>query len=516
MATQMNLSVPDMLALGQFDRTREGEPFSMAILALRTACKCNGVSKLHGQVARRMWHPLWKGIPSEEVPITSVTNGIHIRTWQSREMARLFERYLGPGWSRNPYDEQVWKRVDQIPDAELWRAHERLRERLVVRARERLQKQLQRRGAPQSEIAEAEEVLNPEALTIGFARRFAAYKRATLFLEDADRLVALLEDDERPIQLVFAGKAHPRDDVGKEFIKAIVRFARKPKMRQRVVFLEDYSMGIARDVIQGVDVWLNNPIKMFEASGTSGMKVAPNGGINLSILDGWWPEAYDGTNGWAIGDQNVYDSDEYQNRVDSASFYELLEREVIPLFYDRGSDGLPRGWIAKMQASMRTCSSMFSANRMVREYAERLYVPAARRSGRLREHDLAGVRALAAWKERLIKRWPQIRVDEVKQDDGGAQSVGASLGVTARIHLGEIAPDDVRVEVYHGLMDGVTEIVDGHVTPIKPEGGPQDGVYTYAGAIPCSTAGRHGFAVRVVPSHPDIENKHCVGLIRWS
>jgi starch phosphorylase len=515
MAKRIGISREGLLALGQYDPSRESEPFSMAIVALRLSSGCNGVSKLHGSVARRMWHPLWKNLPREEVPITSITNGVHIRTWQSREMARLFERYLGPDWSRNPYDEQVWSRVDEIPDAELWQAHERLRERLVVRLRERLKKQLERRGAPPSEIAAADGVLNPEALTIGFARRFATYKRATLFLEDPQRMSVLLSNNSRPVQMVFAGKAHPRDEVGKEFIKNIVQFARKLNVRNRLVFLEDYSMGVARELIQGVDVWLNNPIKLLEASGTSGMKTAPNGGINLSILDGWWPEAYDGTNGWAIGGTRVYENNEYQDRVDSESIYELLEREIIPLFYERGADGLPSGWVKRMKASMRTCSSMFSANRMVREYTDRLYVPTIRRAGRLAEHDFSVGRSLAAWKAALKDRWPQIRIEEVSRLDDGPQSVGGTLEVTARVHLGEVLPQDVQVEVYHGLMDGVSEIVNGGVTPMQPEGEPVNGVYTYKGAIPCSAAGRHGFAVRVVPNHPDIVSKHSVGLIQW-
>jgi len=515
LASETGLSVPGLLALGQLDAAREHEPFSMAILALRLANTCNGVSKVHASVARRMWQPLWKELPVSEVPISSVTNGIHIRTWQSLEMARLFERYLGPDWARNPLDSVVWQRVSEIPDEELWRACERLRERLVVASRAHLKKQLERRGAPPAEVDAVDDLLDPAALTVGFARRFATYKRATLFLSDEERLEALLANDERPIQFVFAGKAHPRDDVGKELIKRIVDFAGTQKAHKRVVFLEDYAMGIARSLVQGVDVWLNNPVKLFEASGTSGMKVTPNGGINFSVLDGWWPEAYDGSNGWIVGDEHIYDSDGYQDYVESTSIYETLEREIIPLFYDRSRDGLPREWIAKIKASMRTCSPQFSANRMLREYTDRLYGPAMRRSAKLVESEYEVARALAAWKKEIAQNWEQVRIEEVKTDGGAIQPVGKALDVAVRVHLGSVAPKDVSVELYHGLTSGVSEVSDGEVTPMNTDGDPENGTYRYVGKIPCRNTGRHGFAVRILPNHPHIEDKHSVGLIRW-
>ncbi len=515
MAKDLGLSVPELLALGQLEPTREREPFSMAILALRLASSCNGVSKLHASVARRMWHPLWRQIPVDEVPILSVTNGIHIRTWQSMEMARLFERYLGPGWAGDPNDTDVWERVKRIPDAELWRAQERLREGLVAETRERLRQQFARRGASPAEIEAAEQVLNPEALTIGFARRFAPYKRATLFLHNQERMEAMLTNEERPIQFVFAGKAHPRDEIGKDLIKKIIQYARKPSIRKRVVFLEDYSMGIARMLVQGVDVWLNNPVKMLEASGTSGMKVAPNGGINFSVLDGWWPEAYDGTNGWAIGTHTDYTDPEYQTHAEAESLYDLLENEIIPAFFERGADGVPRRWLAIMKSSIRTCCAQFSANRMLRDYTLGFYIPAAVCSQRLTANGHAASRELADWKRQIAQRWGRIRIENVEAVAHGTHSVGDTIVVTARVNLGEVPPRDVAVELYHGPMNGTGEITRGQVTPMLLDSTAEGSVCVYRGELPCGTPGRHGFAVRVLPSHPAVPCRHSLGLIHW-
>lgn len=514
-AQELGLEVPELLSLGQLQPQREREPFSMAILALRLTNSCNGVSKLHAHVARQMWHPLWKDLPVEEVPISAVTNGVHLRTWQSLEMARLFERYLGPDWARDPNNTEVWKRVERIPDSELWGAQERLREGLVAGIRACLRQQLRRRGARPTEIEVVDDVLNPEILTIGFARRFAPYKRATLFLHDPERLEALLTDEERPIQFVFAGKAHPRDEVGKDLIMKIIQFARKPSVRKRVVFLEDYAIGVARMLVHGVDVWLNNPIRMLEASGTSGMKVAPNGGINFSILDGWWPEAFDGTNGWAIGNDVDYGDDEYQNRAEAQSFYELLENEIIPAFYDRGEGGLPRRWIAIMKASMRTCCAQFSANRMLRDYTHGFYAPAAESATRLGAEGHARARALAAWRTQLTQAWDQLRIEAVEADERQAHSVGEQINITARVNLGKINREDVAVELYHGRLDEAGQIAAGQVVTMQPDDHFEKGVHVYHGVLPCPAPGRHGYALRVVPHHPDLTARHALGLIRW-
>jgi len=332
----------EFLGMGRQNPRDANEQFCMTVLALRLANFSNGVSRLHGSVSRKMWKNLWPDLPEAEIPITSITNGIHTRSWLAPEMTQLYDRYLGIQWEDRPTDHSIWRRVDHIPDAELWRTHERRRERLVVFARRRLKAQLRRRGAPLSEIARAEEVLDPDALTIGFARRFATYKRGTLIFRNLDRLGAIINDKDRPVQLLFAGKAHPRDHGGKELIAEILHIARRPEFRRRIVFLEDYEINLARYMVQGVDVWLNNPRRPLEASGTSGMKVCPNGGINLSILDGWWVEGYAQDNGWAIGAGEEYTDLHYQDDVESRAIYDLLEQEIVPSFYTRSSDGLPR------------------------------------------------------------------------------------------------------------------------------------------------------------------------------
>ncbi|MCK4660478.1 MAG: alpha-glucan family phosphorylase [Phycisphaerae bacterium] len=512
----MGVPIESLIQLGQGGSYSQHAPFSMAMLALSSARHSNGVSKIHGEVAREMWQSVWPGTPVEEIPIASVTNGVHMMSWLSQDMTRLFERYLGPHWADNPLDQSIWERITEIPDAELWRVHETLRGHLVVRTRQYVRVQRERRGAPPSQIAQADELLNPEALTIGFARRFAAYKRATLFLRDEARILRLLRDEEHPVQFVIAGKAHPRDNIGKELIKHIVQFARHEGVGHRLVFIENYDLDIARFLVQGVDVWLNNPVKPLEASGTSGMKVTPNGGINMSVLDGWWPEAYDGTNGWIIGDNRTHDSDEHQNYVESESIYELLEREIIPLFYDQGPDGLPRKWIARMKASMRTCVPQFSANRMVREYTEGMYIPSARRWDKLATDQFEAVRSLTAWKSKLRARWDKVKVESFETTNGAERVAGTELCVAAKVRLGDIAPKDVAVQLYYGSANADGVISQGRTVPMecdKPDG---KGVYTYNGALRCESTGQHAYTVRVVPHHHDIHHPFEMGLVTWA
>ena len=372
----LGLNRDQFLDLGR-EQVYGTELFSMPVLATRMSNKSNGVAKLHGEVSRKMWQWAYPGVPADEVPIGSVTNGIHIMTWLSREMKDLFVRYLPPEWTDDDSDPQVWKAVASIPDAELWRTHERRRERLVAFVRRRLRVQLERRGASKAEIDLADEVLNPDALTIGFARRFATYKRATLFMRDIERLKKLVNDPDHPMQFIFAGKAHPHDNPGKELIREIDRLSRTDEFRHRLVFLEDYDMNSARYMYQGVDVWLNNPRRPKEASGTSGMKVLANGGLNFSILDGWWAEGYDPQVGWAIGNGEEYSEDQWdmQDQIESEALYKILESDIVPLFYDRRIDGLPRRWISTVKESMIHLTPYFNTHRMVREYMQEYYMP---------------------------------------------------------------------------------------------------------------------------------------------
>jgi starch phosphorylase len=513
----LGLSRKDFLALGRRDANDDSEPFCMTMLALRLAAYSNGVSQLHGQVSRRMWQGLWPGVPEGEIPIAHVTNGVHFQSWISREMKELYDRYLGPRWREELADQAVWQQADHIAAEELWRTHERRRDRLVAFSRRRLRSQLARRGASQAALEAADEVLDPEALTIGFGRRFATYKRATLLLRDPARLARSLDDADCPVQIIFAGKAHPRDDGGKELIRQIVELARGETFRRRLVFLEDYDMAVARYLVQGADVWLNTPLRPREASGTSGMKATANGVLNLSILDGWWDEAYRPDVGWAIGRKETYDDRGYQDQVEAEALYGLLEREVVPTFYDRGADGLPRRWIARIKASIQTLCRFFNTHRMVGEYTERYYLPAAAQYRELTADGMARARALAAWKARLRTNWAQVRVEAVDAESLTEVQVGSQFHVRARVHLGRLTPDDVAVELYLGHVDAAGEIVAAGATPMQPVESGGNGGYLYqAGAIACHSSGLHGYTVRVLPCHPDLPTPFLPGLIAWA
>jgi len=507
----LGLSRQEFLALGRHNPADEGEPFCMTVLALRLAAHSNGVSRLHGQVTRRRWRGLWPGVPEDEIPIGHVTNGVHFQSWISREMNELYDRYLGPRWREEPADWAVWEKAERIPAEELWRTHERRRERMVAFVRRRLRAQLERRGAPQAEIEAADEALDPEALTIGFARRFATYKRATLLLRDPERLARILNDPDRPAQVIFAGKAHPRDDPGKELIRQVVQLSRREELRRRLVFLEDYDMAVARYLVGGADLWLNTPRRLDEACGTSGMKAAANGVLHMSVLDGWWDEAYDPKIGWAIGHGEVYDNLDYQDQVESSAIYDLLERDVIPTFYDRDPDGLPRCWIARMKASMGTLCHFFNTHRMVREYMERFYLPAAERYGRLSAEGMARAKELAAWKVRLRENWPQVRIEAVEA------SPLAELKVRARVRLGALLLEDASVELCLGCVDAAGETVGAEATPMHLVGPGEGGSYLFeAAAVPCRRSGLHGYTVRVLPHHPDLTTPFLPGLIVWA
>jgi starch phosphorylase len=512
----LGISRHEFLALGRANPYDEGEPLNMAILAIRLASYTNGVSRLHGQIARGMWQSLWPNVPLDEIPIRHITNGVHVPSWVSRDLAELYDRYLGPRWRDDPTDQTVWAGVNDIPDGELWRTHERRRERLVAVARRKLRQQLENRGAPPTEIAMASEALDPEVLTIGFARRFATYKRATLIFRDVERLARILNDPQRPVQIIFAGKAHPHDTAGKELIRQIIHTARREEFRQRIVFLENYDMNLARYILQGADVWLNTPRRPREASGTSGMKAAANGAINLSVLDGWWDEAYTPEVGWTIGRGEVYDDNNFQDDLESRALYDLLEKEIVPLFYDLGPDGLPRKWIAGMKASMGDICPVFNTNRMVLRYAEEAYSPATELFRRLIANDMAGAKALAAWKTRLRQHWDQIKIIQIEGDSSAELQVGDSLRVQAEIFLGELQPADVRVEFYYGRVDQQGQIVDGQAiatTHAEPNG---SGSYVFSGAVPCEMSGQYGYAIRILPRHPDLSNAFEMLLIRWA
>jgi starch phosphorylase len=518
MIPQLKLDDEGFLALGREDVMNKKQGFSMAVLAIRLADQYNGVSKLHGDVSRHMWHNIWPAVPPDEVPIQSITNGVHVRSWLSQDMSFLFDRYLGEGWPTRPADQSIWEDIDQIPDEELWRAHERCRERLVGWSRARLKDHLTKRGASSEDIAIADEVLDPEALTIGFARRFATYKRGALLLRDPDRLRALISDTKRPIQFLFAGKAHPADQEGKELIRAIVQFARDAGVRRRFVFLENYDINVARYLVQGVDVWLNTPRRPYEASGTSGMKAACNGVLNCSILDGWWVEGYaiDHQAGWAIGRDESYTDTNYQDQIESQSLYTILEKQILPQFYNRGPDNIPREWIARMKACMRKLTPVFNTNRMVREYTEKLYLPAMRRGLKLAENGMAGAIALAHAKDELRHKWNNIKVVGVHTSGNGHYKVGETMQVEAMIELPDLDPSALQVELYAGHINASGHIDDAQIYPMTYARQLAPGRHVFSGAIQCRLSGRQGFALRVLPGFKDLASPFEPGLIIWN
>ncbi|CAN5230803.1 glycosyltransferase family 1 protein [soil metagenome] len=514
----LGITDEQLLGLGREDTSAAGANFQMPVLAIRASDHYNGVSELHGRVSRKMWSKLWPDLPEHEVPIQSVTNGVHVASWLSDEMAALLTRYLGPRWAETPDDPELWARTYEIPDAELWQIHEHRRHRLVVGARRWLRNAAERRGEAPEVIEAAEQVLDPRALTIGFARRFATYKRATLLFSDIDRVLRLVSDPKRPVQLVFAGKAHPQDKGGKELIRQIVHESRKEGLVGHVVFIEDYDMRIARALVSGVDVWLNTPRRPLEASGTSGMKAAANGVLNLSVLDGWWAEAWrdHGSGvGWAIGR-----GEEYENAagdaIEAELLHHVLEREVVPLFFDRDErDGLPRGWIKKMKNAIAKLAPTFNTARMVREYSERFYVPSHKLWHRMTDAALRGARELVAWKERAQQAWPDVVIEGVVRETSEEVTVGDSVTVTATVRLGALSPEDVVVELYHGETGGALDLTHGDVVRMKVERAEDGGRYHYRGEIPTRASGAHAFAVRVMPWNAAMSNPYETTLVRW-
>ncbi len=504
-----------MAALGRHQPTNEAELFSMTVLALKLANVSNGVSKLHGSVSRKMWKDLWPELPASEVPITSITNGVHTQSWLAPEMAQLYDRYLGIQWEDRPTDFAIWKRVEQIPDGELWRTHERSRERLVAMARARLKAQLKRRGSPPAEVDGADEVLDPDALTIGFARRFATYKRGDLVFRNFERIVAMLNNKDRPVQFIFAGKAHPQDRGGKELIQRVVQQSRKPDRRKRVGCSEDYDMNGARYLVQGCDVWLNNPRRPLEASGTSGMKICGNGGLNLSILDGWWVEGYDGDNGWAIGAGEEYTDLAYQDEVESRALLDLIEQDIAPTFYKRDAGGLPREWIRRMKRSIMTLVPVFNTNRMVEQYAERCYVPSARRAAKLTADALRGAKELAGWRRRVTADWHQVRVTAVDAPTSELMRVGSNFPVKVRVHLGPFKPDEVEVQLCHGVLDALGDLAEPSALALSANGDTTGDGTAFTGALPCRSSGQFGFSVRVLPKHVNLPHLFETGLVTW-
>jgi starch phosphorylase len=503
------------IGLGRINPADETEPFSMALLGLRLSGYRNGVSKLHRTVSQRLWDSAWPNLPDNQVPIDSITNGVHLPTWVAHEIGELFDRYVGPQWRDDPSDPAQWAHVHDIADQELWDAHERQRRMLITRTREQSRETSARRGLSSTDSALGKP-LDPHALTVGFARRFAGYKRATLLFRDPDRLAALVNNRERPVQFIFAGKAHPRDEPAKQLIREVLQFSRRPEFRDRLVLLERYDVDLARSLVQGCDVWLNTPLRPLEASGTSGMKAVANGALHCSVLDGWWYEAFRPRLGWAVGRDRIDDDPEVQDAFDAESLYDLLENEITQSFYERDADGLPQDWLRRMKGSIAEYAPLFNTSRMVSEYAARAYGPAARSWHRLRESQLAPARHQADWLRRVTNGWGSVRVASVEDNCGEGIRACEAVNVNVRVHLGALTPRDVNIDVLYGATSASGELLGTREAPLAHSGQAEDGTWSYAGSFEPGEGGRIGYAVRVLPSHPDLHDPFAAGLVRWA
>ncbi|MCO5201780.1 MAG: alpha-glucan family phosphorylase [Chloroflexi bacterium] len=510
----MGLDDHGFLGLGRTNPTDDTEPFSMALLGLRLSGYRNGVSKLHQRVSRRLWEAAWPNLPLEQVPIEAVTNGVHLPTWVAHEIGDLYDRYVGPGWRDDPVNAD-WQHVSEIPDEELWRVHERQRERLVLRARAQHAEDLVRRGRAVAGGSTGQPLDN-RALTIGFARRFAGYKRATLLFRDPGRLAAILNNPERPVQFIFSGKAHPRDEPAKALIREVLQFSRLPEFRDRIILLERYDIDLARSLVQGADVWLNTPLRPLEASGTSGMKSVANGGLHMSVMDGWWWEAYRPGLGWAIGRDRLDDDPEAQDAFDADSVYDLIENELVPAFYDRDPDGIPHAWTERMKASIEAFAPVFNTSRMVAEYAGTAYEHAAASWGGLRESGLAAARDQAAWLERVTAGWSEVKVCAVEDDATETGLAGTPVTVTVQIHPGPLAPEDLRVDVVFGPATPGGELAVGGTEQLAFRNQGNDGMCRFSGTFRPLEGGRIGYAIRVLPQHPALHDVFGPGLALWA
>jgi starch phosphorylase len=511
---ELGLDDRQFLGLGRVRPDDDHEPFSMALLGIRLSGFRNGVSQLHGAVSRRLWEAAWPSLPPRQVPIGAITNGVHLGTWVAHDLAELYDSHLGPGWQDEPERAEVWSGIESIPDEMLWGVHERLRAQLVVRARGQYRESAARMGL--TAHVSPSPPLDPGVLTIGFARRFASYKRAALLFRDPERLERIVNNPERPVQFIFAGKAHPRDEAGKQLIREVVEHSRRPEFRDRLIVLERYDVELARALVQGCDVWLNTPLRPLEASGTSGMKAAANGALQLSVLDGWWAEAYQPGLGWAIGAEAAVDDPEVQDALDVASLYDLLEHEVAPLFYGRESGEPPARWIETMKRSIATFAPRFNTSRMVEEYAALAYAPAAEAWGRLRRENKTPARQLAAWLKTVREHWDEMKVLDVQDSIEADLPVSGAVSVQVQAHLGTMSPEDVRFDLVHGPAGPDGALTAAAEAPLWLSNRAEDGICHYEGTFEPAVRGRVGYAVRVLPHHGELRNPLDTGLVLWA
>ncbi len=512
---RINLSREEFLKLGM-KPCQELEPgFNMGILALKVAGKKNGVSKLHGAVSRELFGDVWPEIAANESPITYVTNGIHTCSWLSPKLKELYNKYLIPYWQDNIHDDKVWEKINDIPDEELWEAHKQRKMKLLNLVKESTTERLRRSGYSYEEINEITSKINPEALTIGFARRFATYKRATLIFKDLERITQILNYSDKPVQLIFAGKAHPADKEGQDLIKRIHEISMMPQFKGKIFLLENYNIAMSRYLVSGVDVWLNNPRRPMEASGTSGQKASVNGVINFSVLDGWWAEGYNQENGWTIGTNAEYNSYEEQDIADSQSMYHTLEEKIIPTYYDKDENGLSKKWMKIMKNSIISTGGKYSTARMLVDYTNQLYIPLCNLTKKYYE-NVDNVAEYNLWKRNLYINWKDIKITQKNNLNNITMDAGNNIEVGCEVKLPNIDVNNIEVECYYGkiLDNGIVENVS--IIPMKLEDENEaEKIYRYTAKIELKTGGNYGYTFRVMPKHEMLLDAENLNLVKW-
>ena len=511
--SKLGISREEFLKLGMKENEGFEQGFNMAILALKIAGKKNGVSKLHGEVSRELFSEVWPNIAEDESPITYVTNGIHTCTWLAPNLKNLYNEYLPPYWQDKIEMDSTWQKIDNIPNEKLWDAHVARKEKLMRLIKQNITERYVNSGVGYDQIGELVNSLNPKALTIGFARRFATYKRATLIFKDIARLTQILNDENRPVQIVFAGKAHPQDKEGQDLIKYIHEVSLMPQFKGKIFILENYNIGMSRYLVSGVDVWLNNPRRPMEASGTSGEKASVNGVVNCSILDGWWAEGYDGTNGWAIGTNATYNSYEEQDKADSNSLYHLLENKIIPAYYNQDKNGISSEWITLMKNSIKTTGGKYSTSRMLIDYINDLYMPLCNLNKKYFQ-NLENVMSYTEWKRIAKQNWQNIKITQDRNVDNGKFNAGSQITVNCEVELPNIDEKNVEVQVYFGqVLDNGT--VRNVYTEEMNKVGEEDGKKFYEATLDLTTGGNFGYTFRVMPKHDMLEDSENLDLVKW-
>ena len=511
--SKLGISREEFLKLGMKENEGFEQGFNMGILALKIAGKKNGVSKLHGEVSRELFSEVWPNIAEDESPITYVTNGIHTCTWLAPNLKNLYNEYLPPYWQDKIEMDSTWQKIDNIPNEKLWDAHVARKEKLMRLIKQNITERYVNSGVGYDQIGELVNSLNPKALTIGFARRFATYKRATLIFKDIARLTQILNDENRPVQIVFAGKAHPQDKEGQDLIKYIHEVSLMPQFKGKIFILENYNIGMSRYLVSGVDVWLNNPRRPMEASGTSGEKASVNGVVNCSILDGWWAEGYDGTNGWAIGTNATYNSYEEQDKADSNSLYHLLENKIIPAYYNQDKNGISSEWITLMKNSIKTTGGKYSTSRMLIDYINDLYMPLCNLNKKYFQ-NLDNVMSYTEWKRIAKQNWQNIKITQDRNVDNGKFNAGSQITVNCEVELPNIDEKNVEVQVYFGqVLDNGT--VRNVYTEEMNKVGEEDGKKFYEATLDLTTGGNFGYTFRVMPKHDMLVDSENLDLVKW-